>query len=299
MPADPPELVSIATALRHFAFPDGKTQSSDHIKRLHWYTACRLVLEGGFHPDDVTPRPPFRVERRGGGLYLHHVPDEARPGECTILGGLKTKQVDVTVTLPGIGPVVAVSLKGTHNATRNLTNRMEEAAGDCTNVHMAYPALVYGFWHVLRANEELDPAPQAHFSLADDGRYKAADLTVLATGDLAEGVSRYAHALERLSERDDLRDHPARYEACGLTLASCRGGASRCSVYSLYPTAAHLLSYGRMFGRLYAKYDERFVYQAPALRGRTSRNEWDPSSPVITDTIRDNDAFAEMSPRTT
>ena len=75
-------------------------------------------------------------------------------GERTILGGLKTKDVDVVVAKHGIGPVMAVSMKGTLNAFRNLTNRMEEAVGDCTNLHISYPALVYGFLQVMRANRE-------------------------------------------------------------------------------------------------------------------------------------------------
>jgi hypothetical protein len=41
-----------ATALAEFAEFTGKTQSASHIKPLHWYVACRLVLEGGFDPDD-------------------------------------------------------------------------------------------------------------------------------------------------------------------------------------------------------------------------------------------------------
>ena len=28
-----------------------QTQSQEHIKPLHWHIACRLVIEGGFHPD--------------------------------------------------------------------------------------------------------------------------------------------------------------------------------------------------------------------------------------------------------
>lgn len=28
----------------------------------------------------------------------------------------------------------------------------EEVVGDCTNIHIAYPAPVYGFMHVIRAN---------------------------------------------------------------------------------------------------------------------------------------------------
>lgn len=47
-------------ALAAFAEFMGKTQSASHIKPLHWYVACRLVIEGGFDPDDIVPRPPFR-----------------------------------------------------------------------------------------------------------------------------------------------------------------------------------------------------------------------------------------------
>lgn len=76
---------------------------------------------------------------------LVHDPERAAGGELTVLGGLKTKDVDVVVTKPAIGPCIAVSIKGTLNAFRNLTNRMEEAVGDCTNLHISYPNLVYGF----------------------------------------------------------------------------------------------------------------------------------------------------------
>jgi hypothetical protein len=58
---------------------------------------------------------------------------------------MKSKNIDVVTSMRGIGPVLAISCKGTVGAHRNLTNRMEEAIGDCTNIHAAYPALVYGF----------------------------------------------------------------------------------------------------------------------------------------------------------
>ena len=54
------------TALRTFATYTGQTQSQAHIKPLHWYVACRLVVEGGFRPEEITPRPPFRALRRQG-----------------------------------------------------------------------------------------------------------------------------------------------------------------------------------------------------------------------------------------
>ena len=149
---EPCRWVTLGEAIRTFVSGKHTTQTARHIKPLHWHIACRLVLEGGFHPDDVTPRPPFSVKKTRSGHRLIHDPETGKGSERTLLGGLKTKNVDVVVTRNGIGPVIAISMKGTLNAFRNLTNRMEEAVGDCTNLHISYPALVYGFLHVLKAN---------------------------------------------------------------------------------------------------------------------------------------------------
>ena len=139
-------------ALKHFAVYDGPTQSQQHIKPLHWYVACRLVLEGGFHPDDLKPRPPFSVSRRRGRNLIRFDPSVATGSEATVFGGLKTKNVDVVATKPELGPVLAVSCRGMTGAFRNLTNRMEETIGECTNLHITYPALVFGYLFVIRAN---------------------------------------------------------------------------------------------------------------------------------------------------
>ncbi len=130
--ADPCQWVSQGQAFRHFAVYDGRTQSQQHIKPLHWYVTCRLVLEGGFHPDELKPRPPFRVTRRRRQNLIHFDPSTATGGEATVFGGLKTKKVDVVVTKPQLGPVLAVSCKGITGAFRNLTNRMEMKDGCST-----------------------------------------------------------------------------------------------------------------------------------------------------------------------
>ena len=95
-------------------------------------------------------------------------------GEQAILGGLKTKNVDVVVNLPKLGPVLAVSCKGTTKSFRNLTNRMEETIGECTNLHITYPALVIGYFALLRANQNLkdvaeapEIAPEDNVTIAD------------------------------------------------------------------------------------------------------------------------------------
>lgn len=152
------EWITRTEALRHFATYDGATQSQQHIKPLHWYVACRLVLEGGFHPDELTPRPPFSVTDRRGRHFLHYSPETATGSEATLLGGLKTKNVDIVIDKPGVGPVLAVSCKGMTGAFRNLTNRMEETIGECTNLHIRYPALVFGYLFVIRANRVSDLA---------------------------------------------------------------------------------------------------------------------------------------------
>ena len=46
--------------------PIAAARRAKHIKPLHWYIACRLVLEGGFNPDHITPRPPFLSRRNAG-----------------------------------------------------------------------------------------------------------------------------------------------------------------------------------------------------------------------------------------
>ena len=121
------EWVSLRSALAHFVTFRGSTQSQRHIKPLHWYVACRLVVEGGFDPDDIVPRPPFRVERKGGRSVLVHDPSRGGSGERTVYGGLKTKNVDVVVTKEGIGPVLAVSCKGAASAreTYGIAGRVD------------------------------------------------------------------------------------------------------------------------------------------------------------------------------
>ena len=192
-----PVLISLKEALTQFAFPEASVQTSRHIIPLHWYVACRLVIEGGFHPDRIFPRPPITVKRRRGGLK--------------------------------------------------------------------------------------------------EGRYAAPDLAFQEGGELTEPIKRYRQALLRLSERDDLRDPPSRYEACGLTFVKAKGGPSECGAYAGHPDPK--LDYNRMFRRLYAIFDRRFVYTAATLRSRTKRQVWDRESPLLTETIKPQDAFAEMEPR--
>lgn len=280
--AEVPTWTTLKDALKTFAGCEQKTQSQRHIKPLHWYTASRLVVEGGLRPEFTTPRPPFKVVESGGEFLLDFDPAVAMPGEHTLFGGLKTKDVDVTVSIPGIGPVIAVSMKGTLNAFRNLTNRMEEAAGDCTNIHLAYPGLVYAFWHIFRANIE-GKAPAATppaLKLDDNGHFKPQDVAIHRNGSLSSYLARYLFAMERLSGRKDMRDDPSSYEAVGITLVDVSDVCSG-DMVAEHPPAESTLRHHRMFEAVYRQYDLRFVYQSPALKVLTRRLSWSERSPAL------------------
>jgi hypothetical protein len=271
-------------ALETFVRAASKTQGSEHIRSLHWYVASRLVVEGGFHPDCIIPRPPFMIESKKVAkrlrLYLQHDPPRGGTGERTVLGGLKTKKVDVVVAINGIGPCIAISMKGTLNAFRNLTNRMEEAVGDCTNLHITYPGLVYAFLHVLRANQE-GPMPK-HIQMEADERgiIKRSDVGLRADGTVSDSIRRYHDALARLTDRRDLRNDLTRYEAVALMLASC-GEVSLGELVKTYPTPESPLRFDLFFETIYRQYDHRFIYAASGLEPQTRRLEWHPDSPAL------------------
>ena len=122
------EWIDQREAFKRFATHIGGTQRAKHIKHLlHWYIASRLVLEGGFDPEMITPRPPFVATRRKSKnkivKSLIYEPRVAEGGEKVILGGLKTKSVDVVVTKNDLGPVIAISCKGVTEGISEYLNR--------------------------------------------------------------------------------------------------------------------------------------------------------------------------------
>jgi hypothetical protein len=272
-----------ASALAEFASFTGKTQSAHHIKPLHWYVACRLVIEGGFHPDDITPRPPFVVRKSKGRFHLVHSPESAGHGERTVLGGLKTKNVDVVVTRSGIGPVLAVSCKGVTGAFRNLTNRMEETIGECTNLHITYPALALGYFVVIRANRKTEEALAIELpDGAEPGKVLAAnDLALTEGGEPVMGMIRFHNALRELAGRRGIRDDVSGYEAVAMSMVDMSDTGAG-AVLDSYPPIDSALRLERFFDTLYLRYDERFVFSAPDLNKVTRRAEWAPDSPAFT-----------------
>ena len=63
--AEPCAWVSLEMALKAFVLDSAGLLSSLHIKPLHWYETCRLVIAGGLRPDEITPRPPFMIGDSG------------------------------------------------------------------------------------------------------------------------------------------------------------------------------------------------------------------------------------------
>lgn len=281
--------ITQADALEWFATFRGATQSQQHIKPLHWYVACRLVLEGGFDPDDITPRPPFTVTRRNGKAFLSHTPDRATGGEATVLGGLKTKNVDIVVAKAGLGPVLAVSCKGMTGAFRNLTNRMEETIGECTNIHITYPALVFGYLFAIRANRKIEAAVSETVSeSALPARQLAAnDIAMQDGGEPVESIIRFHSALRELTGRRGIRNDVSRYEAVSLVLVEM-ADATVGELLPGFPSLDSPLRLEQFFKTLYLRYDERYVYSAPDLKSVTQRSEWDPSSLAFNDPRTDN-----------
>jgi len=268
-------------AFRIFATSEEATQSQRHIKPIHWYVACRLVLEGGFLPDEVTPRPPFRVDGRNE-LRLTYDPEAAGGGERTILGGLKTKDIDVTVLKPGLGPVLAVSCKGAIKAFRNLTNRLEEAVGDCTNIHITYPALVAGYLFAFRANRGAAIVAEegAAAEQPPPRQLAANDIAIGHGGAPVEAIMRFHYALSELTDRRGIRDDVSRYESVALSLVEPHGDRAGIPLEGFPPDDSRILL-RNFFSRLYLRYDERFVYGAPDLKPITRRRFWEADSPAF------------------
>ena len=271
--------VNQAEAFEHFAEYEGPTQSQQHIKPLHWYVACRLVLEGGFHPDELKPRPPFAVTKRDGRNLVRFDQTAATGGEATILGGLKTKSVDVVINKNGLGPVLAVSCKGMTGAFRNLTNRMEETIGECTNLHITYPALVFGYLFLIRANRAAEN-PSHRESPVRVREVTANDIAISEAGGPVETITRFHSALVSLTGRNGIRNDVSRYEAISLAMIDTQT-ESIGQMLPGFPTPDSPLRLESFFETLYLRYDERYVYSAPDLKSKTTRMEWSPDSPIL------------------
>ncbi len=252
-----PNTVSLGTGLANLC-ANVKTQSQEHIRPIHAYCGARLVLEGGFPPEWVFPEQAFSSKKITNGIYeLSASPARGRTSEKRVLGGIKYKDIDVTVLVPGLGPALGISAKSTGNAFRNLTNRMEEALGDCTNIHLMYPGFVFGFLHLIRFNKVSDAV-----SIQDASFDK--------NNHPLPSIRRYHEVLVALSGRNTITDPGMRYEAVCMLVYRC--GKSSVEIWNEYPQKESPVHFSNFFHRLYNLYDLRFAYPEP--NGRNIRKEW-------------------------
>ena len=236
-----------------------KTQSGLHIRPFHGHCSSRLVLEGGFPPEWMHPRPAMASKAGSNNRYeLSYSKTAENPAEQSVLGGMKYKNVDVTVVIPGIGPALGISAKSTGNAFRNLTNRMEEAPGDCVNIHMMYPGFVFGFLHLIKF------AKTTEVGSPNDASFDAQDKPL-------ESIVRYHNALSALTGRATITDPQMRYESVGLLVYRRVDG--KAVVWPNFPAMDSPIHYSKFFQKLYDTYDLRYAY--PDSSGRNHRKLWE------------------------
>lgn len=88
--------------------------------------------------------------------------------------------------------------------------------------------------------------------------------------------------LARLADREDVRAETTKYEAVALALVN-PDPPSDGETITTFPSVGSSLLLVDFFEKLYAQYDQRFIYAAPALETTTRRLEWSPHSPALGD----------------
>ncbi len=234
------------------------TQSSEHIKPINAYCAARLVLEGGIPPEWISPRPPLSGKKINNAVHnIEYSSAVENESEREVLGGIRYKKLDVTAVVNGLGPAMGVSTKSTGNAFRNLTNRMEEAIGECTNIHLMYPGFVFGFLHLIKFSKVSESGSIQDASFGEDDQPLAS-------------LTRYHDVLAALSGRALITDPGSRYESVALIVYRCRNGKSE--IWPNYPLPDSPVHFSKFFQRLYDLYDLRFAYPSPT--GPNIRKAW-------------------------
>ena len=194
------------------------------------------------------------------------------------MGGIKYKDVDVTVLVPGIGPALGISGKNIGNSLGNVTNRMEKAGVECTSIHLIYPGFVFGLLHLIRFAKESEVGNVQDASFDEHNQP-------------LPSIKRYHEVLVALGGRSAITDSGMRYEAVGLLVYRCT--ASGLALWKDYPTVESPVHFSRFFGRLYDLYDLRFGYPDPD--GPNIRKAWRPETELPT--AIDRDLGFEWQPR--
>jgi hypothetical protein len=192
---------------------------------------------------------------------------------------------------------------------------MEETIGECTNLHITYPAMVLGYFALMRANRTVENALEAPTLDAEEdasiqeespagslaveplalnlATVAANDIAILSTGAPVEGIIRFHAALKEMTSRRGVRNEISRYEAMALALIEPKGEQAG-AVLPVFPPSDSPLRFDRFFDTLYQRYEERFVYGAPLLAGITRRMEWSRESPIFRREERESESWPEL-----
>jgi len=143
------------------------------------------------------------------------------------------KEIDVCLTIPDSGPLLAISVKSQMSSIiKNTINRFEEYVGDATNLHTRYPMLVLGFMMLIPENEE-----------------------TFVGGTPTEGLHRIAALLERSNARRVVTEPSGSYEVSTLLLVNFRSTLPQLNPH--YPEEGSSLRVENFFDKLFELYRQR------------------------------------------
>ena len=134
---------------------------------------------------------------------------------------------------------------------------MEEALGECTNIHLIYPGFVFGFLHLIKFSK------QSEVGNIQDASFDENNLPLPA-------IRRYYEVLLALAGRNAITDPGMRYEAVGLLIYRCTPSGPK--IWTAYPPKESPVHFSNFFRRLYNLYDIRFGYPDPG--GPNVRKGW-------------------------
>jgi hypothetical protein len=175
------------------------------------------------------------LEARGlpkNQLHPSAVPKKGRK-RVRLLGGYMPKEIDVCLTVPDSGPLLAISVKSQMSSiVKNTINRFEEYVGDATNLHSRFPMLVLGFLMLIPVHKE----------------------TYLG-GKPTDGLQRIAALLERSNARQNVSEPIGSYEVSALMLVDFDKTPPR--LVRSFPSPGSLLRIDNFFDRLLDIYRKR------------------------------------------
>lgn len=234
-----------------------KIQSGEHIKPLHNYCAARLVVEGGFPPEWVNPRPRWPAPEQAT-LFTSFVIQSEGPNvpSRAYLAGSSIRTLMSPLSFPTSAQLWLFRRRTPEMLSGTSPTGWKRLWGECTNIHLMYPGFVFGFLHLIK--------------FAKLSEVEKTDASFTEKGDPLPAFRRYHEVLISLSGRSTLTEPGIRYEAVALLAYRCREGKTE--IVKGYPPESSPVHFSKFFQKLYDLYDLRYGYPDPD--GPNIRKEW-------------------------